>query len=915
MNTLKMELPHLQDSARQELDALRLRASELEVGLRKRGIEDEHSAQVAARNAVGEQWQTSSLEPMLGAASMYELRLLPEKHDAQMAKIVKVLQEKGISEAIATAVSTGNIHVMDDFHRTLVAWVADGLPAAGVEKKKYKRALSMRLYEVTLTQVGVGVGNLNDTSRSVREHMALMEQFLRGMMQMKAEEGEYLSFEVANPVGSPHTSVYIAVPAARSALLEKQLLGTFSEVRLTLLREDFNPFAEQGVIAGSTAALNQRPMYALRTYETFSSDPFDLILNAFSKIDTHLEGASVQWIITPTDNGFLKKFNSAIERVRNGASLDVATNVSLTTVDAVFEGIGEMVFGKIENNPEYRVSTDDPRFKNIMQKVVTPVVHIALRIAVSAPTDARAKTMVEDIQATFQQFSDTAGNHLVWNEVKPRHLIDFAEAFSFRTPEYGEQLIISLAELVPMMHVPRPESRTSAPEIRQDNFQEVPAPVGLPDTGTLLGINQFRGVDTPVYLQQEDRLRHFYVIGQTGTGKSHLLKNMIIQDIYRGDGVCFIDPHGNDVQEILSRIPPERADDVIYFDPAYTSRPMGLNMLEYDERFPEQKTLVVDELFGIFKKLFGAVPESMGPAFEQYFRNAALLVMDDPQSGNTLLDVARIFSDSAFRARKLAACKNPTVSRFWRGIALQASGEQALENYAPYVTNKFDVFTSNEIVRPIISQQKSAFNFREMMDNKKIFLVNLSKGRLGDLNANLLGLVIVGKFLLSALSRADSFGKELPTFYLHIDEFQNFATPSIATILSEARKYKLSLTVAHQFVAQLTDDIRNSVFGNVGSMCVFRIGATDAEVFEKQFAPTFDAGDLSRIDNYHAHIKLLARGQPVQPFTIHALPYESGPVGRAEHIKHLSYERYGRPREEVEAENTISDESATLMQG
>jgi len=391
-----------------------------------------------------------------------------------------------------------------------------------------------------------------------------------------------------------------------------------------------------------------------------------------------------------------------------------------------------------------------------------------------------------------------------------------------------------------------------------------------------------------------------------------------MQDIKSGAGVCMIDPHGSDVLDVLSAIPPERMDDVIYFDPGSMERPIGLNMLEFDPAKPEQKTLVVDELFGIFKKLFGAVPESMGPAFEQYFRNSALLVMEAPELGSTLLDISRIFADPEFRARKLAACKNPIVKQFWEDIAAKTTGEQGLENYGPYVTNKFDIFTTNEIMRPIIAQQKSAFNFRDIMDSKKILLVNLAKGRIGDINANLLGLIIVGKFLIAALSRADSVGKDLPPYYLHIDEFQNFTTPSIATIFSEARKYKLSLTVAHQFIAQLSEEIRDAVFGNVGSICSFRVGAADAEFLEKQFAPTFKQSDLMNVDNWNAYVRLLVNGRPATPFNIETVPFEGKGMANADKMRELSGLKYGRPRAEIEAEiaksfKGSSQEPATLV--
>jgi hypothetical protein len=392
-----------------------------------------------------------------------------------------------------------------------------------------------------------------------------------------------------------------------------------------------------------------------------------------------------------------------------------------------------------------------------------------------------------------------------------------------------------------------------------------------------------------------------YVIGQTGTGKSVHLQNMIVQDIKNGDGVCFIDPHGNDIQDILAAIPPERKDDVIYFDPAYTPRAMGLNILEYDTRFPEMKSRVVDDLYGIFKTLYADTPDAFGPMFEQYYRNATMLVVEDPDSGSTFLEIPRVFADSRFRNMKLDRCKNPVIVQFWRKIAEAAGGEASLENVVPYITSKFDVFLANDIMRPIVAQQESAFDFRKIMDEKKIFLANLSKGRLGDRNAQLLGLVLVSKFLAAAFSRIDTRG-ELPPFYLYIDGFQNFATPSIATILSEARKYRLSLTIAHQFIAQLEEDIRDAVIGNVGTKIAMRIGTTDAEFLEKQFAPVFTAHDLENLPNYNAILSLLVNGVPARPFTVQSVRPAPVDYSRVEMLKELSYRTYGRSREEVEGE-------------
>ncbi len=833
------------------------------------------------------------------------LHLSPEEHDERMADLIGVLQTSGISAAIAAAQATNNAHIIDDFHRVLVEYVREGLPAKGNTDEKYKKALSLALFEVTLPSQKGATDESADPAKAAREQIALMEQFYRGMLQMSTKDCEYFSFEIANPAGALHTSLYVAVPAARKELFEKQLLALYPTARLVERHDDYNAFAEGAAVAGAEAHLGERGIYALRTFDLLPSDPLDVLLNAFSKLDKTGEGAALQFVIKPSDDGLAHRYKDALDSVRKGTPLKEATNIQVGAMRVLGE-VGSF-FVKHEKLPaEERLTADDPRLKNIERKLASPLLMAQVRIVTSAQTPERAQQIAGDIEAPFQVFADTHGNSVAFTPVVPKALQKFTQSFSYRLLDESSAMPLTAAELATLAHLPRTGSMAAAPDVRQEKFTTASAPIEMPQSGTLLGINDFRGTQRNVYLSTEDRMRHLYIIGQTGTGKSVFLKNVIIQDILAGNGVCFIDPHGNDIMDILSAIPPERAQDVIYFDPAHIERPMGLNMLEFDQAHPEQASLVVDELLGIFKKLFGAIPESMGPAFEQYFRNAALLVMSDPASGNTLLDISRVFSDETFRARKLAACKNPIVKRFWEDIAQQATGDQGLQNYAPYVTSKFDSFTANEFVRPIIAQQESAFNFREIMDTKKILLVNLSKGRIGDLNASLLGLVIVGKFLIAALSRADSFGTELAPFYLHIDEFQNFATPSIATILSEARKYKLSLTVAHQFIAQLTDEIKNAVFGNVGSICSFRIGADDAEFLEKQFAPAFTASDLMRVDNYNAFVKLLVKGQPAAPFNIKTLPFTSGSMDNLDALRERSYILYGRPRADVEEEVAAS---------
>ncbi|OGN09676.1 MAG: hypothetical protein A3C61_02720 [Candidatus Yanofskybacteria bacterium RIFCSPHIGHO2_02_FULL_39_10] len=431
----------------------------------------------------------------------------------------------------------------------------------------------------------------------------------------------------------------------------------------------------------------------------------------------------------------------------------------------------------------------------------------------------------------------------------------------------------------------------------------------------ILGKNIYRGEERLVRMLDADRSRHLYTIGQTGTGKTTLMKSMLRQDIENGKGICLIDPHGEFAEFVLSIIPKNRIEDVIYFDPGDIERPMGLNMLEIDPKHPEQKTRVIDELFGIFDKLYD-LKTTGGPMFEKYFKNAALLLLDDYEHEiPTLADISRVMVNSQYRADKLSRETNPLVKEFWQLEAEKAGGEASLANMAPYISSKVTAFVFNEFLRPVINQKKSAFNFREVMDNQKILVINLSKGRIGDLNANLLGMVIVGKLLMAALSRVDIADEKMrKDFYLYIDEFQNFTTDSIGIILSEARKYHLDLILAHQFIKQLKEGTRDAVFGNVGSIVAFRIGPDDSEFMKNKFEPVFSPQDLMNIDNLNAYVNLLINGQTSRPFNIKLDTtgvFGAGSSEIGEGVKQMSRFKYGRPRDEIEKE--IQDRVASVI--
>ena len=833
----------------------------------------------------------------------YAQEFASAEEEGQAEQFMELLREKGIRNMLTVAEKMKNPHLEDDLHRFLVQYIKAGYEVEGLKQKdSLWKVLHMTLYEVVLPEVI----SEDDARKPFKELVSVMEQFYAGMLSVSDEkEKSHFTMELAVQEGSNDIVFYSAVPNNKRDLFEKQVVGVFPNAQLFEQKNDYNVFVEGGVSLGVQASFAARPIYPLKTYDKFETDPLSVILSAFSKIEEHGGGAALQVVICPVGDSYVRKYRSALEEIHRGVPIREATDIPESFGGEVFKALGDFAASrsskkKNDNDALSPSSPDHGKIEAIENKIASPIVAANIRIVASAQSADRAETILSELEAVFNQFEDTRGNRLKFARLTRTKLAKLLRQFSFR--EFAKQatLPLSTREIISFMHFPA-KGITSVPQFRQITAASAPAPLNMPAEGTELGVNRFREVETTVRLTGNDRLRHFYVIGQTGTGKTTLLKNMIAQDIERGEGVCMIDPHGSDVLDVLGAVPPHRHNDVIYFDPSDTEHVLALNMLEFDPNYPEQKTFVVNEIFSIFQKLYGAVPESMGPMFEQYFRNAALLVLEDPSSGSTLMDISKVLSNESYRNRKLSKTQNPVLTQFWREVAGPAGGESALANIVPYITSKFDVFMANDIMRPIIAQQKSSLNFRNIMDERKILLVNLAKGRLGDINSHLLGLIIVGKILMAALSRVDRTG-EPPPFYLYIDEFQNVTTDSIAVILSEARKYKLSLTVAHQFIAQLEDSIRDAVFGNVGSMATFRVGAEDAEYLERQFSPVFSASDIINIENYHAYAKLLIDGFPAKPFSFGIHPFSGANEQHAATLKALSTAKYARSRSDVEAE-------------
>ena len=748
-----------------------------------------------------------------------------------------------------------------------------------------------------------------------KEEIGAMEQFLASLSNIKEKKGfihrlmydsPYISFEIANFAKSDEITFFVAVPRKFSGSIEKLIHSFFPNASLEKAR-DFNVFHPSSYTASAVLQLKNKYILPIKTYENMEVDPLNAITNALSKLDVHKEGAAFQVILKPTSKTWRMAGRSIAQKMQQGQRFKDVHSKSYAHTAAKGAGnvLHEMMSGPgktakpVSAEPKNVQLTPEEQelIKSLEQKSSKTGFEVNIRLVASAVTQERAEQILAEMENSFIQFENSDVNCF---QVKKRmKKKDIEYDFIFRNFDEETATILNVEEIASIFHFPI--SVTETPKIKWLKSGAAPPPVDVPQEGLLLGFNEYRKVETPIRLTEPDRRRHLYTIGQTGAGKSNLLQELAKQDAREGRGFCFIDPHGDAIEDILMSIPKERAEDVIVFDPSDIERPFGLNMMEYDPAHPEQKTFVINEMIGIFDQLYD-LKATGGPMFEQYMRNAMLLVMEDPESGSTLMEIPKVLSDEEFRKMKLSKCQNPIVIDFWTKEAEKAGGEAALANMVPYITSKLTTFISNDMMRPIIAQQKSTINFRDIMDNKKILLINLSKGKIGEINARLLGMVVVGKILMAGLSRVDISEAERVDFYLYLDEFQNVTTNSIAQILSEARKYRLVLILAHQFIGQLKEEISKAVFGNVGSIIAFRVGPEDAEFLQKQFDPVFTANDLVNVDNYNCFARILIRGVLTKPFSMKTYPPTKGDQEMANAFKELSRLKFGRDKTIVSRE-------------
>lgn len=752
----------------------------------------------------------------------------------------------------------------------------------------------------------------DDQRKNFQEMLSGIEPFYANLnsifvhgINKKFSGQDHVSLEIIAKHGMIY--FYIGCPKRISGIIIENLYAQYPSAQIAL-DHDYSIFPEKTLkIQMANIGLIRRFIFPIKTYKTIEDDPLNAMTNSLSMLKPE-ESAGFQMILRPTTGVWRALVERTAYNIQHGKSRVTYSNSSAVRAgETFFNYLGQAtqtVKGKDQEeyneyynpkNPHKMTPMQESQVKLLGEKAAKLGFECQIRLITVAETSERALLNLKNLSSSLSQFNAPDSNGLNSKVIGADR--EELENYIFRVFGRGPRMILNTEELSTVFHLPNRYVET--PNIAWLLAKKEPPPANIPNEGTIIGNSVFRGGTRPIRIKETDRMRHIYMIGKTGVGKTVLFENMIMQDIREGRGVCYLDPNGDAAEFILNRIPKERADDVIYFNPADHERPFGLNMLEW--KTPEQRDFLVQESIQIFYKLFDPNQTGIvGPQFEHWMRNAALTLMSYPEGG-TIIDIPRLFTDPDFEKSRVKYVTDPVVRSFWEKQMAKTADFHKSE-MLNYFTSKFGRFMTNDMMRNILGQTKSSFDFRDVMDNKKILICNLSKGMIGEINAFLLGMIIVSKLAMGAFSRQELKEEERVPFYLYVDEFQNFITEVFATILSESRKYKLSLNITNQYIAQLDEKIRDAVIGNAGTLVSFRIGAADAEFLVKEFDP-LKADDMTNIDKYNFYIKMLIDGAPTKPFNGQSLapdPNENLQIGNA--IKELSRLKYGRAKSIVTRE-------------
>lgn len=776
------------------------------------------------------------------------------------------------------------------------------------EQKNFERGLKMVPLLIHLPPLSEDIeGNGRDTRDIIEENIS-QAQTMYDIIASTFKKGfkndfygqRHISFEIVGYKG--FVSFYAAVPVVLVDVVRQAIVSAYPTARLEETTEHniFSPVGKISGTVGGELSLKESYSYPIATYQELKRDGIQSLLNALSTLDKE-DGAGIQIMLRPANPSWRKHAHTESSKKRKGEKKKTGGDLAFWWFKQTFAALHKPPEDKGGDNKKDLSSLDQSVVDAIDDKTTHPGFEVMIRIVASSNISQRSQAILNNVVATFALFNAQGKNGFSFTPAKD--IESFVTGYIMRFfPQQNNQNILNTVELATLFHFPDQKNIPTTQLSRQASKQ-VDGPRNMSDEGLFLGYNIFRGTKKPIRLSYEDRRRHLYAVGQTGTGKSTFLENLAFQDMANGDGFAFIDPHGDTAEKLLSMVPKERIEDVIYFCPADVEYPLGLNIFEYSN--DDQKDFLIQEAINMLYKLYDPQHQGIiGPRYEHLFRNAALTVMADPEGG-TFIDIPKLFRDPQFVKQKLKHVTDPNVLEFWEKEMPQSQRSNEFGEVVSWFVSKFGAFLSNRMMRNIIGQTKSSFDLREIMDNKKILIVNLSKGRTGDLNSKLLGMIFVMKFQAAAMSRSTIPEEDRQDFCLYVDEFQNFSTDSFATIMSEARKYRLNLIVANQFTTQLSEEIRDAVFGNMGTIVAYRIGQNDVESLSRYFQPLFDGDDLLRVPNFNAVVRTLIGGVPTQPFSMAALE----PLGRPnvevfDAMKQLSATKHGRPRAIVDAEIT-----------
>lgn len=754
-----------------------------------------------------------------------------------------------------------------------------------------------------------------------------------------------------------------------AGVIERQVTSMYSKANITRVKPD-NFFKPNSVGYAQELELNRRFELPFRTFNQMTDDPLNTITNALGGIQKE-ESAAIQMILTPLDDSWQKQPREIATKINQGQNPEdflFPKGFSFWKfLGSVFKGIGHVIgffFKKKEDEDKpFDKDKKDRRFmdvsgkfegiqlteqqrevvKKLEEKASKPGFTVSLRVVAASNSESRAKQIVESILPAFQIYDIRPFN---WFKKTNTNVQESMYNFLFRAPNYEKVFadknpknIINTEEACSIWHVPN--HLVTTPNIKWLLARKPPIPLEVPGPGpgrVYIGTANARGQSKDCYMDLEDRYRHIYSLGGSGSGKTVLMNNVMLQDIEMGNGICFVDPHGEGVDDILRRIPEHRMKDVILFSPAITDKPLGLNMLAFDPLKPTQKTLVIDTIFSIWDKLYD-LKKTGGPMFENYMKNSMRLVMSHPESGSTLMEIPKVLVDEDFRSFKLAMCDEPEVVDFWEKEATKAGGEASLENMVPYITSKLAPFVTNDFIKPMVGQQTSAINWRMAMDNKKIILVSLSKGLIGESSAYLVGMVIIGGLLMAGMGRSDGLKYnedgttteitplERSPFFVYIDEMQNFLFDAIPKALEEIRKYKVGFYLAHQFIKQVVvqgdERIKDSIMANCATKFIYRCGSDDAKYLESEFSP-LSVTDIANPEARTYNAIMLIDGQRTTPFNISAtfskffeIENKNQPElmrtaeAKRKQLVEMTKDKYGVPRDEVEKQ--IRDRAKLLF--